>query len=163
MLCVLFVGNLLLGLIALISQSGFMSAISVIGLPVLLVMWVVTQIFLQNKAWYCLTWAKVTGLTAVKVMTYDHKVKHTLVQLQPDGHWVGPLNWHFDMGNVRLRPDGHVDPDSECSFCYIWQPLDEDLKTQLQLTHWELWPNWQTWLAKSHRDMVMYRASKLNA
>lgn len=114
-----------------------------------------------NHAMYISVWAWITGLTAVKVMAYDYTVKHTLVQLQPDGHWVGPLNWHFNLGNVRLRPDGHVHADSECSFCYIWQPLDPELKTQLQLTHWDTWPDWDKWLTKSHRDMIEYKIHHL--
>ncbi len=155
----LFVGNLLMGLIALMSQSGVLSAISVIGLPVLLIVWVVIQIFLQNKAWYFVLWAKVTGLTAVKIMDYAHEVKYTVVREQPDGTYVGKLHFHLNLGTIRLLPNGYVDPACDMMFCYVWHPLDADLRTQLQLTHWEYWPNWHAWMEKSHMDMVMYRKS----
>lgn len=113
----------------------------------------------MNREYYVRMWAWVTGLTAAKVMDFQHEVKYTLVELQSDGAWVGPLNWHFNLGTVRLLPIGHVDPECECSFCYIWHPVDADLKTQLQLTHWEQWPDWHAWLEKSHRDMIVYRES----
>jgi hypothetical protein len=126
---------------------------------VLLIVWSLSMLRGIHKEYYVRLWAWVTGLTAVKVMDYAHNVKYTLAEHQADGTWVGPLNWNFNLGTVRLLPNGHVDSESECAFCYIWYPVDEDLKTHLQLTYWEYWPDWHAWLEKSHRDMIVCRES----
>jgi hypothetical protein len=116
-------------------------------------------IALHNKReHYVRLWAWITGLTAVKIMDFQHKVSYTLVEAQADGTWVGPYNLNFNVGSVRLLPNGHVDHECECAFCYIWHPVDADLKTHLQLSHWEYWPDWHAWLEKSHKDMIVYRA-----
>jgi len=124
---------------------------------VLLIVWGGCSINQTYGEYHVRVWAWITGLTAVKVMDYAHEVKYTLVEHQADGTWVGHLNFSFKTGLIRLWPNGYVDPECACSFCYIWHPVDADLTTQLQLTHWDSWPNWSHWLTMSHLDMVIYR------
>lgn len=129
---------------------------------VLLIVWSLGMLRGMNKEYYVRIWAWITGLTAVKIMDFTHEVRYTLVESQSDGTWTGPVHFHLNAGQIKLWPNGHVDSKSECSFCYIWHPLDQDLMTQLQLTHWEHWPDWSTWLEKTHLDMVTYRSRILN-
>ena len=150
--------NLCAGVINMVFKLGIFSVLMNVS-SVLLILWSLSMLRGINREYYVRLWAWVTGLTAVKIMDYAHNVKYTLVEHQADGTWVGPLNWNFNLGAVRLLPNGHVDSESDCAFCYIWYPVDEDLKTHLQLTYWEYWPDWHAWLQKSHKDMIVYRES----
>lgn len=125
-------------------------------------LWLVLICTGSHRVHYMRLWASITGLTLVKVMDFDHKVTHTLVHAQPDNSYTGHLFFHWRIGVIRLLPNGHVDPDCEVSYCYIWQPVDEDLKTQLQLTHWESWPSWTDWCAMSHKEMIVYRLAHVH-
>lgn len=159
-LWVLIGTNLVVFVFSLLWKLGIFSLLMNV-FSVLLVVCSLTVI--TNRESYVKLWAWITGLTAVKIMDYAHEVRYTLVEHQADGTWTGHLNFSLPHGLIKLWPNGHVDPDCECAFCYIWHPLDADLKTHLQLTHWELWPDWHVWLEKSHQDMIIYRSSKWKA
>jgi hypothetical protein len=126
------------------------------------VAWSIMITKLNKSEWLIRVWGKITGLTPVRIMQYDHEVRLSLMSHTPDGAWEGYLGWQFNEGHMRLLPNGHVDPHCVTTFCYVWQPLDPELCTQLQLAYWELWPNWDEWLQKSHKQMVVYRLTHLN-
>jgi hypothetical protein len=106
-------------------------------------------------------WGWITNLTPVKVMQFDHSERLTLVKRMCDGSYEGYLGWQNKTGAIRLLPNGHVDPGCEASFCYVWQPLCAELRTELQLAHWQQWPDWHAWSQKSHQDMIYYRHTHL--
>ena len=101
-------------------------------------------------------WSVFTGLTAVRVMDYNHDVTYTLVKQQSDGSYIGHQHFILESGSIRLMPNGFVDPECNAAWCYIWQPLNSELHTQLQLS-WDSWPNWDSWKEMDHLKMVAKR------
>lgn len=107
-------------------------------------------------------WASFTGLTAVRVMDYNHDVIYTLVQQQSDGSYTGHHNYVLKLSSIRLMQNGYVDPECDSAWCYIWQPINPQLQTQLQLSYWDTWPNWDLWLSMDHLQMVAQRRTHLS-
>lgn len=148
------------GILAALGMIYAPTLMVVISYAVLLVMCVrLWSIIAWGKcAWLVRTWAKCTGLIPVRVMTCSHEVCHTVVKLQPDGTYTGYFNHMLKLSDIRLMPTGHVDPHCDALWCYIWEPLNKELKTQLQLSYSEQWPDWHAWMEMNHTQMIEHRA-----
>lgn len=144
-------------LISAIFQIWFTS-MWVILFAVLNILWCVMFMSSSDKhAGFIKLWGWITGLTPVKVMDFSSNVKYTLVEEQPDGTWQGPLHLYSKVGDLVLCANGYVHPECETSFMYIWQPLNLDLRTQLQLAYCETWPDWHAFSKLDHIEKLRKR------
>ena len=113
---------------------------------------------LDNRPWMMRVAAGFTGMIPVVIMDFNHKERLTLVSLQQDDCYLGPLSVAHDRGTIRLLPNGLVDRHHGNSHCYIWKPLDRALEVELMLRS-ASWPSWDEWRRLSHSEMMLRRKS----
>lgn len=92
----------------------------------------------------------------VRLIDYQNKIYHTLVEPGPNHTLVGHLYWSIKVGEISLLPNGVVDPNSDCSYVYGWEHVDPDLKLQQQLS----WPNHKSldvWQGLDHQEKWQLR------
>jgi hypothetical protein len=102
-------------------------------------------------------WGKITGMMPVQVLDFENRVNYCLVTSHAAGGYKGLLYFASAHCELHLCANGHVHDACEASFCYIWEPLDELTKTQLQLAYWDEWPDWHTWQQMSHLEKIEAR------
>lgn len=112
-----------------------------------------------NSKWMVKIYGAITGLTPVKILSFDKKVYYSLVHKNDqDQSYKGFLLWPYCLGEIHLLPNGFVSDDCCTLYCYVWQPLDANLKLQLQLQYWDEWPDWTHWMSLSLATMELTRS-----
>lgn len=117
-------------------------------------MWITVNCTKNPRAAKTLAW--ILDRHVVEVMDCDSQSRLTLVSRTAAG-FEGHIYPLYKIGELRLLPNGYVDPTCVASFFYVWRPLDSSLEIELRLSCSSLWPNWNSFAQMSHIDKNVQR------
>ncbi len=153
---------MLVGYVAVFSVSwGWMLLLSLLCVLIAAEtahMWITLKCTKNPRAAKILAW--ILDQHAVEVMDCDSQSRLTLVR-RTDSGLEGHTHPLYKMGELRMLPNGYVDPTCAASFFYVWRPLDRSLEIELRLSCPTPWPNWDSFAQMSHIDKIVQRRKAL--
>ncbi len=149
---------MLVGYVAVFSVSwGWMLLLGVLCVLIAAetaYMWITLKCTKNPRAAKTLAW--ILDQHAVEVMDYESQLRYTVVCRDGTGFegYTHPL---YKIGQLRLLPNGYVDPNCAASFFYLWRPLDRSLEIELLLCSTTVWPDWDSFAQMGHYNKIVQR------